>query len=118
MNNQDEADTLAEARGRTDETLKELRTSVAKRRHNRVLNIEQSLRYERVVTNMALRHADHLQEMIGLKNVMIGSLRANGDRWKEIARRHGAKVDDEPSDPSQISGLLTSNRKWGKIAGE
>jgi uridine phosphorylase len=55
MSDPNEADILAGTRERTDQTVAELWTSVAKRNHNRVLYTEQRLRHERALTDIAPR---------------------------------------------------------------
>jgi hypothetical protein len=85
---------LAGARARSDAEFDTLAVKVAKRHRNAVLDVQQMVRHERRVTDLTMGWMRHLEEMIALKDATIATLKSNADGWREIARRHGANVDD------------------------
>jgi hypothetical protein len=90
-----EAEELAGARARTDAAFVALAGMVAKRHRTAALAVQQRVHHERRLVDMMLRARRHLERVIAVKDTTIAALKSNADGWREIARRHGADVDDE-----------------------
>lgn len=102
----EEIEILAEARAHTDAEFKEVFERVAQRHRGAVLTLQQGrLLHERGVTDRALRRlrrlTAHYEELLSIKDVTIASMRTGVEVWKEVARRHGAKVDDDEPAPQR-----------------